>query len=232
MRRLVRSGRPCRTPPLVERGTGVLSAVASALVLTLTVLAWVIAFQQYYWVSGSLRPLSQLHDMLRPSSPFGLACGVLAVGLIFVNLCYLLRRNWFDWIPGSLTAWMTSHVVTGIVILLLVLLHSAMSPRQTVGGHAFAALGFLVITGAIGRYFYSFVPRAANGKELALEELNDQVAAESTEWDRFGRAFGDETRQEIHALVSAGRWKGSFRRAFGCPVEHPEHGQGDLPPPS
>ena len=197
-------------PPLVERGTGLFSAVASALLLTLTVLAWVLAFQQYYWVSGALRPLSQLHDMLRPSSPFGLACGLLAVALIFVNLCYLLRRNWFDWIPGSLTAWMTSHVVTGIVILLLVLLHSAMSPRQTVGGHAFAALGFLVITGAIGRYFYSFVPRAANGKELALEELNDQVAAESTEWDRLGRAFGDETRQEIHALVSAGRWNGGF----------------------
>ncbi len=197
-------------PPLAERGTGLLAALASALVLTLTVLVWVLAFKQYYWVSQSMRPLSELHDMLRPSSPFGLACGLLAVGLIALNLCYLLRRNWFDWIPGSLTGWMTSHVITGILILLLVLLHSSMSPRQTVGGHAFAALGFLVITGAIGRYFYSFVPRAANGKELALEELNDQLATESTEWDRFGRAFGDETRQEIHALVSAGRWNGGF----------------------
>ncbi len=197
-------------PPLAERGTGLLSALASALALTLAVLVWVLAFKQYYWAAQSLRPLSQLHDMLRPSSPFGLACGVLAVGLIALNLCYLLRRNWFDWIPGSLTGWMTSHVITGILILLLVLLHAAMSPRQTVGGHAFAALGFLVITGAIGRYFYSFVPRAANGKELALEELNDQLATESTEWDRFGRGFGDETRQEIQALVSAGRWNGGF----------------------
>ncbi len=197
-------------PPLAERGTGLLSAVASALTLTLAVLAWVLAFQQYYWVSQAMRPLSELHEMLRPSSPFGLACGVLAVLLITVNLCYLVRRNWFQWIPGTLTTWMTSHVVSGIIILLFVLLHSAMSPRQTVGGHAFAALGFLVITGAVGRYFYSFVPRAANGKELAIEELNDQVATESTEWDRFGRAFGDETRQEIHALVTAGRWKGGF----------------------
>ncbi len=198
------------TPPLAERGTGLLGALASALVLTLAVLVWVLVFKQYYWVSQSLRPLSQLHDMLRPSSPFGLASGILAVGLIALNLCYLLRRNWFDWIPGSLTGWMTSHVITGILILLLVLLHSAMSPRQTVGGHALAALVFLVITGAIGRYFYSFVPRAANGKELALEELNDQLATESSEWDRCGRAFGDETRQEIRELVSAGRWNGGF----------------------
>ena len=105
---------------------------------------------------------------------------------------------------------MTSHIVTGILALLLVLMHSAMAPRNTLGGHACLALGLLVITGAIGRYFYSFVPRAANGKELALEELHNQIAAESTEWDRFGRGFGDSARQQIHQLVATGRWHGTF----------------------
>ena len=85
-----------------------------------------------------------------------------------------------------------------------------MAPRNTLGGHACFALGLLVMTGAIGRYFYSFVPRAANGQELALDELNGLVAAESTEWDRFGRGFGEDAQREIRALVSASKWRGNF----------------------
>lgn len=197
-------------PPLVERGTGLVRALVAALLLAIAALLWVIAFQEYYRASQSLRPLSQWHDLLRPSSPLGLGCGLLATLLIAANLCYLVRRNLGEWIPGSLSAWMTSHVVTGILALLLVLIHASMSPRHTLGGHALAALGVLVITGAIGRYFYSFVPRAANGQELALEELNHQIAAEATDWDRLGRGFGDQTRQEIHDLVASGKWQGGF----------------------
>jgi thioredoxin reductase/ferredoxin len=197
-------------PPLVERGTGLLNALAAVLASTIAVFVWVLMFGQYYWASHTRRPLMELHETLRPSSPFGLACGLVATMLIVANLSYLARRNWLDWIPGSLSAWMTSHVVTGFLALLLVLVHAAMSPSQTVGGHAFAALGFLVVTGTIGRYFYSFVPRAANGKELALEELDSQIAADSAEWDRIGRGFGDEAKQAIHELVAMGRWKSGF----------------------
>lgn len=199
-------------PPLLPRGTGLLHALWTSLIMSVAVLAWVLVFRQYYWASSAQRPLSHLHEMLRPSSPFGLASGLAATLLIVANLSYLLRRNWLEWIPGSLAGWMTAHVVTGIVALLLVLFHAAMSPQQTVGGHAFAALVFLVTTGAIGRYFYSFVPRAANGKELALEELNSRLAAEAAQWDRWGREFSDDARREIRELVAAGRWQGGFFR--------------------
>ena len=177
-------------PPLVERGTGLLKALVTALMLAVIAMVWVVLFKAYYTAEQIARPLSNQHDWLKPSSGLGLTCGIVATLLIIVNLAYLLRRNVFrERMPGTLTAWMTSHVVTGILALLLVLIHAAMAPKNTLGGHAFFALGFLVVTGAIGRYFYSFVPRAANGQELALEELNSRIALESTEWDRFGRGF-------------------------------------------
>lgn len=197
-------------PPLADRGTGLVKALSVALALSIVALAWAWLFREYYWSAQAVRPLSRWHDRLRPASPLGLGCGVAATLLIGVNLCYLVRRNWLRWIPGSLSAWMTSHVVTGILSLLLVLIHASMSPRNTLGGHAFATLGALVATGAVGRYFYSFVPRAANGQELAMDELNARIAAESAEWDRFGRGFGDRTREEIHTLVAAGKWKHGF----------------------
>jgi hypothetical protein len=197
--------------PLAERGSGLLHALAAALALSISALVWTLLFRDYYRLPDAERPLSELHDSLRSSSPIGLGCGVAATLLIAVNLSYLLRRNWLrGWIPGSLTSWMTSHVVTGILAFLLALIHAGMAPRATLSGHAFAALGILVITGAIGRYFYSFVPRAANGKELALEEVNNRLAAAAADWDRLGRGFGDQARQEIHALVAAGKWQGSF----------------------
>jgi len=197
-------------PPLAERGTGLLAALYTTLFLSIAIYVWVFLFKQYYGAVQVLRPLLDWHDWLRPSSIFGITCGVVATFLIFVNLFYLVRRIWLFSLPGSLATWMTSHVVTGVLALLLVFLHAAMSPNNTVGGHAFAGLAFLVVTGAIGRYFYSFVPRAANGQEVVLEELNSELASESTQWDRYGRGFGESTRQQLHALVAKGKWNGSF----------------------
>ena len=65
-----------------------------------------------------------------------------------VNLLYLIRRTpRYKVRLGSLQAWMTSHIATGILALLCTMLHAAMSPEDTVGGHAFWALAVLIVTG-------------------------------------------------------------------------------------
>jgi thioredoxin reductase len=155
-----------RTPvaPLTERGTGLLTALTIALVLVLGASAWVAVHADYYVSSPSARTQHADHAALRPSGAIGLWLGVAAFALVLFNLAYLARRaGRFAWLKGSLQLWMTSHVATGILALLCAILHSAMDPRHTVGGHALAGLGILILTGAIGRYFYSYVPRAANG---------------------------------------------------------------------
>jgi hypothetical protein len=131
--------------------------------------------------------------------------------MIFANLAYLARRSLrFPWLPGTLRRWMTMHVATGIGAFLLVIVHSAMSPQRTVGGDAFYGLAILCVTGAIGRYFYSFVPRAANGRELGLDEIEKQMTDLSGEWDRVDPAFAARVRAEIQRVQTEGRWHGSF----------------------
>jgi hypothetical protein len=91
-----------------------------------------------------------------------------------------------------------------------------MAPRDTVGGHAFLALIFLLITGSIGRYLYAFIPRAANGQELALEEIDQVVASESADWDRQARGWGESLRHEIQEAVAVRhRNRGVFGRLLG-----------------
>ena len=102
------------------------------------------------------------------------------------------------------------HVVTGVLALLFVFLHGSMAPHRSLGGHAYWGIVVLVLTGLIGRYFYSFLPRAANGRELELEELNNKICAELASWDRDGREFGDKVQSEITQIIQRGQWNRGF----------------------
>ncbi len=198
---------------LADRGTGLMPALGVAFVLAWMALFWALRYSAYYSLGADCRPTHALHDFLRPGSGIGLVFGIGAATMVACNLAYLLRKaSWFPLRFASLQGWMTSHIATGVFALLLAVLHGAFDPKQTVGGHALAGMAFLVTTGAIGRYFYSFVPRAANGRELALEEVRDQLRAQEAGWDLAEGSAVDRVRREIQELIENGRWSGGFFR--------------------
>lgn len=197
--------------PMAERGTNAIRGTAAALLWAAAAWAWFQAFREYYALPDADRIFHGLHERLRPGAGWGLMSGIAATLTIVANLLYLPRRSLKgSWIPGSLKAWMTSHLVTGSLALLLVAVHAGMRPQDTAGGYAFYMLIALAVTGAVGRYFYALVPRAANGREALLEELQGEVAAQSAEWDRHGRGFGEHARKEIQELVDSATWSGGF----------------------
>ncbi|MEO0480780.1 MAG: NAD(P)-binding domain-containing protein [Planctomycetota bacterium] len=198
---------PSRTKAPAERGTNLLSAVVGSLVATSAALIWAIAFSSYYLLPLDERPAHRLHDLLRPGAGLGLVFGILSVLLILVNLAYVLRRNPkinFRW--GSLQKWMTSHVVTGVLALVTALLHGAMVPRDTNGGHAFYGLLILAVTGVIGRYVYAYVPRAANGRELELDEVQSELERIGEDWDHQSPRLSRFARERIRARIEKDRW--------------------------
>lgn len=205
-----------RAEAAAERGTGLVPALAAALAMTLLALAFALYHQDYYSLPRVDRPAHPKHELLRPGRGLGLLLGLGSIGLVAVNLLYLVRRSprfalRFAHLPiGSLKGWMTSHVATGVLAFLLALLHAAMAPRSTVGSHALWALLALLVTGAIGRYLYAWVPRAANGRELEIDEVKGQLAALSVEWDAQRSGFGQEARARIERLVDEGQWSSSF----------------------
>ncbi len=199
---------------LVEQGTGLTQALACAFAVALVALIWAVWHADYYLLPAESRPAHEKHSWLRPGMGVGLWMGVTALMLVCANLLYLLRRAPLPGLPrigwGSLRGWMTSHVATGILAFLLATLHAAMAPRATAGGHAWQALAVLLVTGAIGRYFYAYVPRAANGRELELTEVKARLSRMSEEWDQGQRQFRDRARQKVLALIEARQWKSSF----------------------
>jgi thioredoxin reductase/Pyruvate/2-oxoacid:ferredoxin oxidoreductase delta subunit len=198
-------------PKVVEKGSGFVRALWVGLVLALATASFAFANFDYYSLPTHERATHDQHAWLRPGLGFGLAMGITALALIAFNLLYLLRRaGRLGFTFGSLQAWMSTHVATGVLALLCVLLHAAMSPRNTPGGHAFWALVVLLVTGAIGRWFYAQVPRAANGRELELAEVKERLDALAAEWDGDRRAFRMWVRTSVDALVEARQWRSTF----------------------
>lgn len=192
-----------------EQGSGLVRALAIGFLLCLGALAWALWHFDYYSLPFDERPAHLKHAYLRPGLGIGLGLGIASLALILLNLAYLLRRTpGFPLRFGSLQMWMTSHVATGILAFLCAVLHAAMSPKDTPGGNAFWALLVLLVTGAIGRYFYAYVPRAANGRELELAEVRGRL--DGLFGDSALRGFGERARAEVEQMVEARQWRGSF----------------------
>lgn len=196
---------------LAEQGTGLRWALYLTMVASLMTLAFYWWHLDYYHAELEQRVDMAEHDWLRSSRGAGLWFGLTAMACMVANLIYLLRRaHWFPLSIGSLKVWMTAHVGTGLLAFLAAWVHSTFSPESTVAGHSLLGLGALVVTGAIGRYFYSYVPRATNGRELALEEAMHEMQQNSQQWTRLHREFGESARQRIAELLEATRWKRGF----------------------
>ena len=235
--------RVAATPEPTEQGPGLLRALVTALVLAVVTAGFAWWHADYYSLAIAGRPTHAKHELLRPGRGLGFWFGVGASVLIVGNLLYLLRR-----LPrsplrlGSLSAWLNSHIATGVLALLLALLHSAFVAKSTPGGHALTALGVLMVTGAIGRYLYAAVPRAANGRELDLAEVRSELdtaiarSPQESGIDSRTRELIDEFAAEqqwqgsfVHRMVTAARQPTRLRRARAeLAAEHPAASKRDL----
>lgn len=172
--------------------------IGLALAVSLLVGAWCLFHWDYYDLALHERPLAEEHAWLRPSSPLGLSLGWFGVLCLGLNLSYLLRR-WKPLAQSWLTPrrWFSAHVATGLLIIPIVLVHSAVQVADTTGGYAAGTLLLLVFTGSLGRSVYSFLPRAANGRHLAYEEVREELQALTSEM----RAMQDPLAGRIQAIA-------------------------------
>jgi len=197
--------------PAKEVTSGLLPALGMAFALSVVALIWCLAHGDYYLLSDVERPAHAKHDWLRPGRGVGLALGLAAVVALVVNLLYLVRRaprpTFPVWRFGSLKSWMTSHVATGVLACACALVHASMSVGDSIGGHALLALFALLVTGAIGRWFYAAVPRAANGRELELAEVKKRLSELAR---HGGPPWCERARREVLELVHRRQWSSSF----------------------
>lgn len=147
--------------------------LAGWIVAMAAVAAFTIYGFDYYILGSAMRPFSPKHAMLRPSGPIGVNLGVFGVLLFFLIYLYPLRKKW-GWLgrQGNSRHWLDFHVILGTTAPLVIALHSSFK-FGGIAGMAFWIMTAVTLSGFIGRYLYSQIPRTLNAAELSMKEIQD-----------------------------------------------------------
>jgi hypothetical protein len=165
----------------------------------------------YYAAPLLERPRHPLYWDLKPGGRLGLRFGIAGAAMMVVMLLYSLRkrvallRRW-----GPLNVWLDFHILLGVCGPVFILLHSSFK----VGGLvalSFWSMVVVALSGVVGRFLYSQIPRSRSGDELSLaeaEKLDAELSRRLAE--RFGLA-----EDEVHRLdaISAALADPRSRRA-------------------
>jgi xanthosine utilization system XapX-like protein len=133
------------------------------------------------------------------SGLFGHLIGVLGfILMLMTELLYSLRKRSRTARWGRMSDWLAFHIFTGLVGPFMVLLHSSWK-FQGLAGAVMLMTVVIVVSGFIGRYIYTAVPRTVDGAEIQESMLEESLAdmdAEVKRMERF-REAGEEKEQEI-----------------------------------
>ena len=106
---------------------------------------------------------------------FGHSLGVFGfILMLSTEALYSLRKRAIRRPWGRLQTWLRFHIFSGIVGPYLVLLHTAWQFRGLAGVVLLLTV-IVVISGFIGRYIYTAVPRTADGLVLEEQTLRQEI---------------------------------------------------------
>lgn len=158
--------------PNQDRGHRIRLVTGYVLAIALIVALSVYGFD-YYTLGSADRPFSPKHALLKPSGPVGIKLGLLGVGMFFSIFLYPLRKRW-GWLgrQGTSRHWLDIHVLLGLAAPFVIAFHASFK----FGGFAGMAFWIMVavsLSGIIGRYLYSQIPRSLNAAELSMKEMQE-----------------------------------------------------------
>lgn len=108
---------------------------------------------------------------------FGHSLGVVGfILMLFTETLYSLRKRAIRRPWGKLRTWLRFHIFSGIVGPYLVFLHSAWEFRGLAGVVLLMTV-IVVLSGFIGRYIYTAVPRTADGMVWEEQVVREQIQA-------------------------------------------------------
>jgi len=172
---------------------------------TLTVLGGILLLYMvtygygYYTLDIAKRPLSTLHEILRPSGLYGHGYGIIGSSMLLLLLLYSVRKRakWFPKI-GKLSTWLNYHIFLGIMGPVLVTFHTSFKFGGIVAV-SYWSMMIVMFSGFVGRYLYTKIPRSISGHELSLKEVQEDNKI-LTDRLRMEYNLAEETIHQIEQL--------------------------------
>ncbi|MCF7805025.1 MAG: hypothetical protein K9N46_06595 [Candidatus Marinimicrobia bacterium] len=140
-----------------------------------SVAAYIIFFGvPYYTAELTLRPRMELHDVLRPSGRYGHGYGIAGSAMLLLLFLYSVRKRvrWFPKI-GRLSTWLKYHMFLGVMGPVLVTFHTTFKFGGIVSV-SYWSMVIVMLSGFVGRYLYSRIPRTISGHEMNLQQVQEE----------------------------------------------------------
>lgn len=97
---------------------------------------------------------------------FGHLLGIVGFILMFMTeIMYSIRKRSRSARWGSMASWLQFHIFTGLVGPFMVLLHTSWKFNGLAGATTLLTI-LIVISGFVGRYIYTQIPRTLDGVEI------------------------------------------------------------------
>jgi hypothetical protein len=138
----------------------------------------------YYLLDLEQRVEHPLHRLLRPSGTIGLNLGILGVVMFLVIFIYPLRKRW-RWLGsiGKTRHWLDFHSIVGVTAPIIITYHAAFKTGG-LAGWAYWIMIATALSGFVGRYIYTKIPRTLQATELTVGEIDAENNELTAELDR------------------------------------------------
>jgi len=127
--------------------------------------------QEYYLAPQFKKARHPLNPILRQSGSTGHLLGIIGFFFMLLLLLYSVRKRFrFANRWGNLNTWLSAHIFLGSAGPALVLFHSAFKFSGIVS-IAVWSMVLVVVSGVVGKYIFTLIPRSLSGMELSRIEL-------------------------------------------------------------
>ncbi len=148
-------------------------------------------------------------------SPVGLTLGILGLLLILLLAFFGIRKRWYKSNFGTLEQWLQSHIYLGVLVLVILFLHTGFRFHDKIAVLTLALVAIVVTSGVVGAILYVTVPRMLTEVEsnLTVTEISEQLNQLAKSMARIGsgrsaafqRIYNELIRESTPGLVAGWR---------------------------
>lgn len=154
-------------------------------------------------------------------SRVGIAYGIAGTFLILLLAFFGIRKRSYRSRFGTLEQWLQSHIYLGLLVLVVVLYHSAGRFHDRVATLTLLLLAIVVASGIVGAVLYATVPRLLTEIEsdLTVPEISDQLNELGKQMARIASGKTEAFQRTCRSLIAASSpgWLAGWRLMFAGP---------------
>jgi predicted membrane channel-forming protein YqfA (hemolysin III family) len=153
-------------------------------------------------------------------SHWGLIYGISGSALILLLAFFGIRKRWYRSTFGTLEQWLQSHIYLGVLVLVILFLHTGFRFNDKWAVSTLALVAVVVLSGIFGAILYVTVPRMLTEVEsnLTVDKLSEELNALARQLARLASGRSEPFQRIYNQLMKEAQpgWLAGWRLLLGA----------------